>query len=166
MSERALEAIKGAILLERRGSTFYRSVADKTDNGAVAEVFRTMAAEEKKHESVLNEHYSSLVRDGRLAAISDVGGATEHDEEIINRHVKGEIEASGYEAAAISAAMGLEKEAISYYDQKASEGEGDTERELYEWLSRWEQTHLEFLARMDRALMEQVWFDNRFWPEI
>lgn len=166
MSDRALEAIKGAILLERRGGTFYRSVAEKTDNEAVSEVFQTMAAEEKKHEDVLAEHYSSLVKHGTLAAISDLGQAAEHSDEIINRQVKGEIEASGYEAAAISAAMALEKEAISYYDLKASEAEEDTERKLYEWLSRWEMTHLDFLARMDRALMEQIWFDNRFWPEI
>ena len=46
MSERALEAIKGAILLEARGEAFYRSVVEKSENSAIREVFETMAEEE------------------------------------------------------------------------------------------------------------------------
>jgi rubrerythrin len=166
MSDRAIDAIKGAILLERRGQAFYRSVAEGADSDAVSEVFSIMSDEEKKHEEVLQRHYSSLVREGRLAAIGELGEVREHTAEALTENVRQEVKAAGYEAAAISAAMALEKEAESYYSQKRDQAESDVERDLYDWLARWEHGHLEMLADMDRALQEDIWFENRFWPEI
>jgi len=166
MSERAIEAIKGAILLERRGQAFYRKVAAATDSDAVQQVFATMADEEKRHEEVLEQHYSSLVRDGKLAAVTDLGQVEDHTDEAFTKLVRDEIDAAGYEAAAISAAMGLEKEAEAYYSGRAEEADSELERDLYGWLARWEHGHLEMLADMDRALQEKIWFENGFWPEI
>ncbi len=167
MSNRAIDAIKGAILLEKRGQAFYRKVAEGSGSDAVSEVFATMADEEKRHEEVLEKHYSALVREGRLAAISEMGDITKHSSEtLLADRVRQEIEAAGYEAAAISAAMALEKEAETYYGQKRDQAESDVERELYDWLARWEHGHLEMLADMDRSLQEDIWFENRFWPEI
>lgn len=166
MSERAIEAIKGAILLEKRGHALYRSIADASASEAVSEVFTKMAEEEEKHETLLAEHYASLVRSGTLAAITSMGQVEDHTPEMLTEEVKSQIEASGYEAAAISAAMALEKEAENYYSRKSEEAESDTERKLYRWLAEWEHGHLELLAGMDRALMESIWFDNHFWPEV
>ncbi|MGM0627026.1 MAG: ferritin-like domain-containing protein [Candidatus Fermentibacterota bacterium] len=166
MSDRAIDAIKGAILLERRGQAFYRRVAETSKSDAVSEVFSTMADEEKRHEEVLEQHYSSLVRDGRLAAIGELGEVKEHAAEMLTQNIRQQVEAAGYEAAAISAAMALEKEAETYYSQKRDQAESDVERDLYDWLSRWEHGHLEMLGDMDRALQKEIWFENRFWPEI
>ena len=166
MSERAIEAIKGAILLERRGQAFYRKVAAATDSDAVQQVFATMADEEKRHEEVLEQHYSSLGRDGKLAAVSNLGQVEDHTDEAFTKLVRDEIDAAGYEAAAISAAMGLEKEAEAYYSGRAEEADSELERDLYGWLARWEHGHMEMLADMDRALQEKIWFENGFWPEI
>ncbi len=166
MSDRAMDAIKGAILLERRGQAFYRKVADAAGSDAVEEVFSTMADEERRHEEVLEQHYSSLVREGRLAATGELGKVEGHPVRDIIGRVRKEVDAAGYEAAAISAAMALEKEAQAYYSDKAGEAESDLERDLYDWLARWEQGHLEMLADMDRTLQERIWFENGFWPEI
>ena len=54
----------------------------------------------------------------------------------------------------------------SFYGQKRDQAESDVERDLYYWLSRWEHGHLEMLGDMDRALQKEIWFENRFWPEI
>ncbi|MBN2587847.1 MAG: hypothetical protein JXA64_06715 [Candidatus Fermentibacteraceae bacterium] len=166
MTERAIEAIKGAILLEKRGQVLYRRIAETTVSDAVSEVFTKMAEEEKKHEQVLSEHYSSLVRNGTLAAITSMGQVEDHTGEMLTAAIRDEIEAAGYEAAAISAAIALEKEAESYYRARGGEAETDTERDLYSWLADWEHGHLELLSEMDRSLMEKIWFDNYFWPEI
>ncbi len=166
MNERTLEAIKEAILLEKRGQVLYRSVVEKSESAAVREVFTTMAEEEKKHEEILGMHYSSLVSSGKLAVIKELGQFEDHTEEMITEKIKNEIEAAGYEAAAISAAMALEKEAERFYGEKRDEAESDVERELFDWLAKWEHGHLELLASMDRALMEDIWFQNSFWPEI
>jgi rubrerythrin len=166
MSERALEAIKGAILLEKRGQVLYRRIAGATDSEAVREVFTKMAEEEKHHEMILSRHYSSLVTEGKLAAITELGQTEDVTGTMLTDAIRNEIEAAGYEAAAISAAIALEKEAESYYSRKADEAETEIESRLYRWLSEWEHSHQELLAEMDRVLMEKVWFDNHFWPEI
>lgn len=166
MSAEAIEAVKGAILLERRGWSFYSKVASTTKSEGVREVFSSMAEEEKRHEEALSLHYSSLVRNGSLAAVTTLGQASDITGEVLTRKVISEIDAAGYEAAAISAAMALEASAEKYYREKASEAGTESGRSLFNWLADWEHGHLETLASLDRALMEKIWFENRFWPEI
>jgi rubrerythrin len=166
MSARAIDALKSAILLERRGRAFYEKVAGSAADPGVREVFRTMAEEERGHEEALAMHYSSLVREGVLAAVTSLGGTPDTAGLVLTRKTAGGIDAAGYEAAAISAAMALETNAEKYYRDCASAAETDVERNLYEWLADWEHGHLEMLAGMDRNLMESIWFDNGFWPEI
>lgn len=166
MNEGTLNAIKEAILLEKRGQVLYRSVADKTDSAAVREVFTKMAEEEKNHEETLKLHYSSLVSSGKLAAIDTLGQVEDHTGEIIRDKVRKEIKAAGYEAAAIAAAIALEKEAERFYLEKRDAAGSDIEKDLFDWLATWEHGHMELLASMDRALMEDIWFENSFWPEI
>jgi rubrerythrin len=166
MSAEAIEAVKGAILLERRGWAFYTRVASTTRFEGVREVFSSMADEEKRHEEALALHYSSLVRDGSLAAVTTLGQASDISGEVLTRKVVSEIDAAGYEAAAISAAMAMEASAERYYREKASEAVTGSGKELFNWLADWEHGHLETLAGLDRALMEKIWFENGFWPEI
>jgi len=166
MNESTLEAIKEAILLEKRGQVFYRSVAAKSESATVRDVFIKMAEEEEKHEQTLGMHYSSLVSSGKLAAIGNLGQVDDHTGEMITDKVRKEIKAAGYEAAAIAAAIALEKEAERFYLEKRDNAESNVERDLFDWLATWEHGHLELLASMDRALMEDIWFQNNFWPEI
>lgn len=166
MNERTLNAIKEAILLEKRGQVLYRSVAEKTESATVRDIFIKMAEEEEKHEQTLAVHYSSLVSSGKLAAIGKLGQVDDHTGEMITDKVRKEIRAAGYEAAAIAAAIALEKEAERFYLEKRDNAESTVERELFHWLATWEHGHLELLASMDRALMEDIWFQNSFWPEI
>jgi len=166
MNESTLNAIKGAILLEKRGQVLYRSVAEKSASATVREVFNKMAEEEEKHEQTLAMHYSSLVRSGKLAAIGKLGQGADHTGEIVTDKLRKEIKAAGYEAAAISAAIALEKEAERFYLEKRDSAGSTVEKELFDWLATWEHGHMELLASMDRVLMEEIWFENGFWPEI
>ena len=54
-NERALEILKTAILLERRGKAFYSQVAATTAIPEAKEVFTTMAEEEQAHIDFLSE---------------------------------------------------------------------------------------------------------------
>lgn len=166
MSAEAIEAVKGAILLERRGMAFYSRVAESTGSAGVREVFSAMAEEEKRHEEVLAQHYSSLVRDGSLAAVTSMGHVVDFSRDVITKKVRQEISAAGFEAAAISAAMAMEASAEQYYREKASEAGSEVVNKLFNWLADWEHGHLETLAQLDRALMEDIWFENGFWPQI
>ena len=78
--------------------------------------------------------------------------------------MKAQISASEFEAAAISAAMAMEKNAVRLYSERAAASEDPDEKTLYQWLAEWEHHHLDFLAEIDRQLTEAIWHDNSFWP--
>ena len=166
MSEnRTLEILKAAILLERRGKAFYEAAAEKAEGAAVKELFQTMAKEEDDHVRELSEQYKAFAQDGKFA--SKEYSREEHHEAastVLSDELRNEISAASFEAAAIAAAIQLELRAIELYRERAKSAEDPQERELYEWLSKWEVGHLEFLNEIDHELTAKVWSDNTFWP--
>ena len=162
--DRTLDILKSALLLEIRGREFYRKAADSADNAAVKEFFEHMVQEEESHVALLGEQFSLYKKNGALS-----GPPAQADMETVTRNVisdelKQQIAAAGFEAAAISAAMGMEERAIRLYSTRAEEAENPEEKELYRWLADWETRHLETLAQIDREVTEAVWNDNSFWP--
>ncbi len=166
MSEdRATEILKNAILLEKRGYSFYSKVAEQAKGDAVRKFFRMMAEEETAHVQILSDqfkHYAAhrKFRHADVDASSEFASAAE----ILTQDLKRQISAADYEAAAIAAAMSMEKNAIQVYGRRAAEAQDPDEKALYRWLAEWETAHLDFLARIDRELTEEIWHDNRFWP--
>jgi rubrerythrin len=59
--------------------------------------------------------------------------------------------------------MAMEKNAVRLYTDRAANTSDPEEKALYDWLSRWEQSHLRFLSEVDREITERIWHDNRFW---
>jgi rubrerythrin len=162
-----LEILKRAILLEKRGRAFYAQMARQTGHPALQDFFRLMGEEEERHIAVLSRHFAAYAKDGRLAPM-DYPEAGEPAAELADRVMSAELVASvaaaGFEAAAIGAAMALEQKAVDLYAQRAAAAEDPEEKALYRWLSRWEHTHLDFLAALDRELTQKVWHDQQFWP--
>lgn len=163
--KKALEILKNAILLEKRGRAYYSQVADNTGSDAVRQFFRMMADEEKQHEQILAEQFRHYQASGKFMArdYADLSSSGV-DAKVLTGQLKEQIAAAGFEAAAIAAAMALEKNAIELYGQRARDAADPEEKALYEWLRDWEKTHLDLLAQTDRELTEGVWFDNSFWP--
>jgi len=166
MSEdRTVEILKNAILLEKRGKAFYHKVAEQASGQAVRTFFETMADEEIKHVKILADQYKAYQENRQF----NPGNYSEkHGEEmasnVITTEFKKEISAADYEAAAISAAMSMEKNAINLYEDRAAEASDPNEKALYKWLAEWETQHLHFLSEIDKELREQIWNDNSFWP--
>ncbi len=167
MTENTTEDIlKSAILLEKRGRAFYKSIAKQTEHAAVSEFFNMMATEEEMHVAMLTEQYRSYQESGRFksteygddAAFSGVAA------KVLSDKLKKEISAADFEAAAISAAMSMEQGAIDLYSGRARDAVDENEKALYTWLADWERGHLTFLAEVDQELREEVWNDNSFWP--
>lgn len=159
----ALDILKNAILLEKRGKAFYRTAAKQSTNGDVADFFQTMADEEVKHVEILSEQYKSFKKNGTFSApdTSRTGSVSEH---VLTPQVKARLTAADFEAAAISAAMLMEERAISLYSKRGEETTDPEEKKLYQWLADWEKEHLEFLAAIDQEIKENIWNDNGFWP--
>ncbi len=160
-----LDILKSAILLERRGNAFYRKVADETESSAVREFFNMMAEEEKRHIQVLSDQAKHFQKTGRFSpSAAEDGKSSQVASRILSQDLKDQIAAAGFEAAAVSAAMAMEKRSIRLYSDRADAAKDPDEKELYRWLAEWESEHLQFLAEIDREVTEKVWFDNSFWP--
>ena len=99
----ALDILKNAILLEKRGKAFYRTAAQNSTHADVKAFFETMAAEEVPHVKILSDQYKAFKENGAFAApdTSQTGAVAQ---KVLTPEVKDRIAAADFEAAAISAA--------------------------------------------------------------
>lgn len=163
--DRTTQILKNAILLEKRGQAFYQKVAQQASGSAVKRFFEMLAGEEGKHIQTLADQFKTY--QSRRKFDPDLPGDAHPSDvasKVLSQEIKAEISASDYEAAAISAAMALEKSAIKLYSDRAAEATDPAEIKLYQWLADWETQHLNFLADIDRELTETIWHDQNFWP--
>ncbi|MCX6244557.1 MAG: ferritin family protein [Bacteroidetes bacterium] len=164
-TNKTLDILKMAILMEKRGFAFYMKVAEQTSDPDIKNIFSTMAAEETTHVKFLSDQFLSLEKNQKFEDIALPDAAAEGVANmILSDEVKQKINAAGFEAAAISAAIDMEKKAIEVYSQQAAATIDPNEKKLFSWLADWEKGHLKILNDLDNELKEKVWFDNQFWP--
>jgi rubrerythrin len=163
--DRTIEILKNAILLEKRGHAFYSRVAQQASAEPVKRFFSLMAEEETQHVKILSEQFKNYQTEKKFKSAAYTETSTFKTlSDILTNELKRQISAADYEAAAIAAAMAMEKNAIQTYSRRAAESPDAHEKALYEWLAGWETEHLNFLARLDKELKEEIWHDNNFWP--
>ncbi len=161
---KAEETIKKAILLEHKGRAFYQSIAKTTHSAAVRDIFESMAMEEEEHIRVLSEQLKSLAQAGSFKFMELQKFDDEVSPKVLTAKIREEVSGAGYEAAAITAAMNFEKQAVEYYLGRAKATHDEEEARIFNWLSEWEKTHVDLLTEIDRELQEKVWYDQSFWP--
>jgi rubrerythrin len=166
MANTAIDILKEAILLERRGKAFYSSVAEKTDSASAKKIFEMMAEEEEEHIKFLSKQFANYEKTQKF--LKPDGYVEDPEEEIAMRvltdAMKKEINAASFEAAAISAAMDFETRAVKVYSDRAEEATDPNEKELYQMLADWEKSHQHFLHEVNEELKADIWNDNSFWP--
>lgn len=162
-TQRSLEIIRQALLLEKRGKSFYSKVAEHTQHAAVRDFFSNMAVEEQTHIELLLKHYKSLKDMGSFVADSSED-PLKTASEVVNYDIIAQITGADYESAAISAAINMEERAIKVYSERAESTGDPDEKKLYHWLADWERKHLHQLLEIDRIVTERIWSDNSFWP--
>lgn len=164
-TQKALEILKMAILMEKRGHAFYAKVAEQTPDQEIKHIFLTMADEETQHVRFLSEQYISYEKNHTFKKVELPDLAHEgFTSLILTEDMKHKISSAGFEAAAISAAIDFEKKAVEVYSKQAEASTDVNEKALYHWLSGWESGHLKILSDMDNELKEKIWNDNQFWP--
>ncbi|MCX7862719.1 MAG: ferritin family protein [Bacteroidales bacterium] len=163
-TNKSLEILKMAILMERKGHAFYSQVAKTTQSQIVKDIFETMAKEEILHEKFLSETFKSILKENKVKSLELPAQKDVFTPLVLTEELKKQISASSYEAAAISAAIDMENNAIKVYAEFADKAPTEEEKKLFTWLSNWEKTHHQVLHEMDKELKEAVWFDNQFWP--
>ncbi len=163
-TNKSLEILKMAILMERKGHAFYSQVAKTTQSKVVKDIFETMAKEEVMHEKFLSETFKNIIKENPVYQLELPKQEDVFTPLILTEELKKEISASSYEAAAISAAIDMENNAIKVYAEFAEKASTEEEKKLFTWLSNWEKTHHQVLFDIDKELRESVWYDNQFWP--
>ena len=161
-----IEVLKQAILMEKRGKSFYKKIAEQAENEEVKKIFNAMSKEEDLHIRILSEQFTHYAhyKDFKISNLKDQGEEGSVADMILSKEIKIKLSASGYEAAAISAAIDMENKAIDLYEERGKKAETPAEKNIYNWLAGWEQSHLNILNELDKELKEQIWYDNKFWP--
>ncbi|MDP2237515.1 MAG: ferritin family protein [Bacteroidales bacterium] len=164
-TKRATDILKTAILLERRGKAFYTLVARQTESKSAKRIFEMMAEEEDAHIEFLSKQFSHFEKNHEFMKVEDHNDVDDTDAVmILSEQIKKEISAAGFEAAAISAAIDFENNAIAVYSQRAQEATDPNEKAMYHMLAEWEKGHHHLLHKLNEDLKEQIWNDNSFWP--
>jgi rubrerythrin len=158
------DILKQAILIEKRGHSFYSTVSEQTQNPDIKKIFQTMAEEETTHIKILSLQFAHLrnsqsFENLELPELPEILANL-----ILSEEIKKNISAAGYEAAAIAAAIDMEKRAIEVYGNQAELTTDPNEKRMFNWLADWEKGHLKILSDLDNELKEKIWFDNQFWP--
>ena len=161
---KALDVLKTAILLERRGKAFYTQAARQSESESAKKIFEMMAEEEGEHINFLTRQFKSFTDNYEFIKIDEHPEEDDAVIEILTEKVKSEISAAGFEAAAISAAIDFENRAIDVYSRRAEEASDVKEKEMYKMLADWEKTHHHLLYKLNEDLKIQIWNDNNFWP--
>lgn len=161
----AINVLKSAILLERKGKAFYSTIAKQTKSAAVRKIFTMMAEEEEEHIQFLSRQFASYDKHKEFVKNEPVSQVDDTDVvKILSEEIKQQISAASFEAAAISAAIDFENRAIEIYSNRAEEATDKNEKEMYQMLADWEKTHHHLLYRLSEDLKEDIWNDNNFWP--
>lgn len=164
-TKRATDILKTAILLERRGKAFYTLVARQTESKSAKRIFEMMAEEEDAHIEFLSKQFSHFEKNHEFMKVEEHNEVDDTDAVmILSEEIKKEISAAGFEAAAISAAIDFENNAIAVYSQRAQEATDPNEKAMYHMLAEWEKGHHHLLHKLNEDLKEQIWNDNNFWP--
>lgn len=163
-NDKVIEVLKTAILLERRGKAFYTQAARQSESESTKQIFEMMAEEEDSHIEFLEKQFKNYIKNHEFSISEPPPEEDDAVVEILTEKIKKEISAASFEAAAISAAIDFENNAINVYSKRAEEATDENEKATYRMLANWEKTHHHLLYRLNEDLKEQIWHDNDFWP--
>ncbi|TKB06999.1 ferritin family protein [Desulforhopalus sp. IMCC35007] len=145
-----------AMKMEKDGEAFYREIAKKTNNAGLQKIFNTLADEEVVHYNTFKKIYekspakaveSNVLDKAKniFIEIKDAGGL--------------DLSSETLQTEAYEKAMEAEKEAYTFYEQKANESESQEEKDILMTFAREERRHyqllknvLEFVGRPDQWL--------------
>ncbi len=160
------DILKQAIIMEHRGKSLYQQVASQTSSEDVKKIFSVMADEEQTHIDFLQKQLAHYNKEGMFDKndLESAPGSEAIANTILTDELVKDISGSGFEAAAISAAIDMENKSVEVYASQAEKATDPNEKELFQWLANWEKGHHKLLIELNNQLTEKVWYDNNFWP--
>ena len=145
----ALEALKQALALEKRGQEFYAQAATRTVDPKGKEMFRSLAGDEVMHAEVIQRQVDALAM-GEGWSLPEGADQVEADLDS-PLFPKGKLaleEAIRPDASDLDAllfALKLENDAFNLYAGLAKSAEDPIAKQLYEYLVGAERTHFDLI---------------------
>ncbi len=162
--ENILDILKGALILEIRGKSFYQKSKEESKIVEVKNIFRMIEQEEEKNIDIIKKQFENFTKKGSIVLNDNLFSNFKVSDYVISEELREKVKISDYEALALYIAITFEKESYNFYIEKSKLALTDEEKKLLNWLSEWEKSHVEFLTKIDEELKREIWFDNKFWP--
>lgn len=142
-----------AMQMEKDGEAYYRQIADKTINPGLKKIFETLADEEVVH---YNTFKMLAERKAANAVESNILTKSKNIFAVMKESGPVDLSDETPQTEAYQKAMDAEKEAYTFYEEKAAEAENENEKEILLVFAREERRHyrllenvLEFVSRPD-----------------
>jgi len=160
-----IQAVKDAVMVEIKGKELYSHAVTQTKDPAARALFEVLAKDEEDHVRILQIQYRSLMEAGKLN-LSDVHPAeVDHGSHVvIDDQFKRSLKRGTFEMAVIGIGCDLEKKAIAYYKEHAEKAEDPDLKQLFTWLTEWEDGHLKQLLELEKYYQDAYWADQGFSP--
>lgn len=148
-----MNVFKFAMQMEKDGEAFYRQIADSTKNPGLKKIFNTLADEEVTH---YNTFKKLAEKTGARVVESDILAKAKNIFAEMKESGPVDLSDETPQTDAYRKAMEAEKEAYTFYEEKAAECDDENEKKVLLVFAKEERRHyrllenvLEFVARPD-----------------
>lgn len=152
-----LAALTTGIQSEVASYVFYTEAAKRADVAEFKAALKQLALEEKRHFHVLERQYDSLIRSEKWISTADIlkeEGLPEIGEEMAEKHrpLINEVKKAADKRAVLEIALRLEYEARDHFSAMAKKAGTREAKDTFDYLSKFEQTHVEIIKKMMAGL--------------
>jgi len=156
-TQQALDALSKGINAELASYVFYKRGAEKVASKELSDLLKKLAAEEKDHYQTLEGEYDSLVRSEKWVTYNDImrrEGLPEIPEDMAETHEKRikALDSTSDGRSILKIALELEYEARDLYQSQVDKVDDPAAREMYIYLSKVEQGHVNTINSWLRKL--------------
>jgi len=171
--ENSLAVIKFALSMEKEGEDFFAGAADQVKNEEARQMFLELSQWEKTHQEFLQQHYDSLLANGKWANNLDISKYSQENLKwsAFYRRSSGQgLEPTGTinvdtsDLTALRLALFIEIDLYTFY-QNAAKNTSDPEgKKIFEMLAEWEMNHRKIIESHYEETKQSLWSDMGFAP--
>lgn len=165
-SQNSLEMLKTALEMEKKGEKFYAEAVEKAQNPVGKQIWEMLRADELVHMRRIRKIYESL-SGGEPWSEEWFAQKTKHGDlnrvfgNLTKKHGK-DIKAETTDLQAVDVGIGLELEAINYYEKHLTKSRDSLERKFLNRMIDEERSHYLALSDMKLYLVDPVgWFRDK-----
>lgn len=154
------DALRMALEMERKGSSFYRRLSEKVSHRSLKDIFKQLGREEEEHIKTVEEKLLPICQsDGAYWADEELmvahlkrmmaGGVFPNEERVLER-----LEETGSEMEALHIAIQAERESIDLYKKAGEAAANEEGKKAFTSLVEEEERHLQLLHHWQKELAE------------